>query len=105
MTIDARIEILDRIVQMKRGKPFEADKFVGLKRLAAFHLNDSIKDFNSRVDRHQHIGKGFIGLDAFRRLLNDPRFIGLPMCLETPKGPEMKEDIENLATLRSLFKN
>ena len=83
----------------------ELDKFIGLKRLAAFHLNDSIKDFHSRVDRHQHIGKGFIGLDAFRRLLNDQRFFGLPMCLETPKGPEMKEDLENLATLRSLFKN
>jgi deoxyribonuclease IV len=83
----------------------ELDKFVGLKRLAAFHLNDSIKDFNSHVDRHQHIGKGFIGLDAFRRLLNDRRFFGLPMCLETPKGPEMKEDIENLATLRNLFAN
>ncbi len=83
----------------------ELDKFVGLKKLAAFHLNDSIKDFHSRVDRHQHIGKGFIGLDPFRRLLNDPRFFGLPMCLETPKGPEMKEDIENLATLRSLFAN
>jgi len=83
----------------------ELDKFVGLKRLAAFHLNDSIKDFHSRVDRHQHIGKGFIGLDAFRRLLNDPRFSGLPMCLETPKGPEMAEDVENLATLRSLFQN
>ena len=83
----------------------ELDKYVGLKRLAAFHLNDSIKDFHSRVDRHQHIGKGFIGLGAFWRLLNDPRFFGLPMCLETPKGPEMKEDVENLATLRSLFKN
>ena len=83
----------------------ELDKLVGLKRLVAFHLNDSIKDFHWRVDRHQHIGKGFIGLEAFRRLLNDPRFFGLPMCLETPKGPEMKEDVENLATLRSLFKN
>jgi deoxyribonuclease IV len=83
----------------------ELDKHVGLKKLAAFHLNDSIKDFHSRVDRHQHIGKGFIGLDAFRRLLNDQRFFGLPMCLETPKGPEMKEDVENLATLRSLFAN
>src|SRR5580658_5696106 len=83
----------------------ELDKFIGIKKLAAFHLNDSIKDFHSRVDRHQHIGKGFIGLGAFRRLLNDPRFFGLPMCLETPKGPEMKEDVENLATLRSLFKN
>ena len=83
----------------------ELDKFIGIKRLAAFHLNDSIKDLNSRVDRHQHIGKGFIGLDAFRRVLNDPRFAGLPMCLETPKGPDLKEDIENLAILRSLFKN
>jgi deoxyribonuclease IV len=83
----------------------ELDKCIGIKKLAAFHLNDSIKDFHSRVDRHQHIGKGFIGLDAFRRILNDRRFFGLPMCLETPKGPEMKEDLENLATLRSLFKN
>ena len=47
----------------------------------------------------------FIGLDAFRRILNDERFFGLPMCLETPKGDDMKEDIENLATLRSLFAN
>ncbi len=83
----------------------ELDKYIGLKRLVAFHLNDSVKDFNSKVDRHQHIGKGFIGLDAFRRLLNDRRFFGLPMCLETPKGPDLKEDIENLATLRSLLAN
>jgi len=83
----------------------ELDKYIGIKRLAAFHLNDSVKDFNSKVDRHQHIGKGFIGLDAFRRLLNDRRFFGLPMCLETPKGPDLKEDIENLATLRSLLAN
>ncbi len=83
----------------------ELDKFIGIEKLAAFHLNDSIKDFGSRVDRHQHIGKGFIGLGAFRRILNDRRFFDLPMCLETPKGPELKEDIENLATLRSLLKN
>jgi deoxyribonuclease IV len=83
----------------------ELDKYIGLKRLVAFHLNDSVKDFNSKVDRHQHIGKGFIGLDAFRCLLNDKRFFGLPMCLETPKGPDLKEDIENLATLRSLLAN
>ena len=83
----------------------ELEKYIGIKRLVAFHLNDSVKDFNSKVDRHQHIGKGFIGLDAFRRLLNDSRFFGLPMCLETPKGPDLKEDIENLATLRSLLAN
>src|SRR5260370_14179727 len=83
----------------------ELDKFIGIKKLAAFHLNDSIKDFNSRVDRHQHIGKGFIGLDAFRRLLNDPRFFGLPMCLENLKGPDINEDIVTFPKLRILFAN
>ena len=48
--------------------------------------------------------RAIIGLEAFRRVLNDPRFAGMPMCLETPKGPDFKEDLENLATLRSLFK-
>jgi deoxyribonuclease-4 len=79
------------------------DEHIGLDKIAAFHLNDATKPINSRVDRHQHIGQGFIGLDAFRRLLNDARFAGIPMCLETPKGPDMKEDVQNLATLRSLF--
>lgn len=83
----------------------ELEKYIGLKRVVAFHLNDSYKDFNSKVDRHQHIGKGFLGLNSFRRVLNDQRFFGLPMCLETPKGPDLKEDIENLATLRSLLAN
>ena len=79
------------------------DEHIGLKKIVAFHLNDATKPINSRIDRHQHIGQGFIGLDAFRRLLNDERFFGIPMCLETPKGPDLKEDVENLATLRSLF--
>jgi deoxyribonuclease-4 len=83
----------------------ELDEYIGLKKLVAFHLNDSIKDLNSRVDRHQHIGKGMLGLEGFRRVLNDHRFSGLPMCLETPKGPDLKEDVENLATLRSLFRD
>ncbi len=82
----------------------EFDETIGIERLAAFHLNDSKKEFNSRVDRHEHIGKGFIGVDAFRRLMNDKRFWGLPMCLETPKGPDLKEDRENLTLLRSLIK-
>lgn len=81
----------------------ELAEAIGIDRLAAFHLNDSKKPFKSRVDRHEHIGKGHIGLEPFRRLLNDPRFAGLPMCLETPKGPDLKEDVENLATLRELF--
>jgi deoxyribonuclease IV len=81
----------------------EFDEAIGIKLLAAFHLNDSKKEFNSRVDRHENIGKGFIGVEAFRLLMNDTRFWGLPMCLETPKGPELKEDRENLALLRSLL--
>ena len=82
----------------------EFDEAIGLKLLAAFHLNDSKKEFHSRVDRHEHIGKGHIGVEAFRLLMNDPRFWGIPMCLETPKGPDLKEDVENLTLLRSLIK-
>ena len=81
----------------------EFDEIIGIERLAAFHLNDSKKEFHSRVDRHEHIGKGFIGVEAFRLLMNDQRFWGLPMCLETPKGPDLKEDRENLTLLRSLL--
>jgi len=81
----------------------EFDEAIGIERLAAFHLNDSKKEFNSRVDRHEHIGKGHIGVEAFRLLVNDQRFWGLPMCLETPKGPDLKEDRENLTLLRSLI--
>jgi deoxyribonuclease-4 len=80
----------------------EFDETIGLELLAAFHLNDSKKEFHSRVDRHEHIGKGHIGVEGFRLLLNDQRFWGFPMCLETPKGPDLKEDIENLTLLRSL---
>lgn len=82
----------------------EFDEIIGVERLAAFHLNDSKKEFHSRVDRHEHIGKGFIGIEAFRLLMNDKRFWGLPMCLETPKGPDLKEDRENLDLLRSLIR-
>ena len=81
----------------------EFDEAIGLDRLAAFHLNDSKKEFNSRVDRHEHIGKGHIGVEAFRFLMNDKRFWNLPMCLETPKGPDLAEDRENLTLLRSLI--
>jgi deoxyribonuclease-4 len=81
----------------------EFDEAIGIEMLAAFHLNDSKKEFNSRVDRHEHIGKGHIGLEAFRLLMNDKRFWGVPMCLETPKGLDLAEDRENLSLLRSLF--
>ena len=82
----------------------EFDRVIGLDRLACFHLNDSMKDLGSRVDRHERIGKGKIGLDGFRLLLNDERFANIPMVLETPKGKEMKEDKMNLKILRKLIK-
>ena len=81
----------------------EFDETIGLGLLVAFHLNDAKKDLGCRVDRHEHIGKGFIGLEAFRLLMNDKRFWGLPMCLETPKSDDCHEDHENLATLRNLL--
>lgn len=82
---------------------FEAfDRIVGLGRLKAFHLNDSRGPLGCRVDRHWHIGRGLMGAEPFRLLLNDPRFDGLPGILETPKGPEYAEDVRNLAVLRRL---
>jgi deoxyribonuclease IV len=79
------------------------DAAIGLDKLRAIHINDSKKDLNSHVDRHEQIGQGFVTLEAFRMLLNDPRLVRVPMILETPKGPEMLEDIQNLAILRSLI--
>jgi len=77
---------------------------VGLKRIKAFHLNDSRRELGSRVDRHAHIGRGRMGLAPFRRLLNDRRFRKVPMYLETPKGKEKGVDLDaiNLKTLRGL---
>jgi deoxyribonuclease IV len=81
------------------------DRLIGVERIKAFHLNDSRRERGSRVDRHAHIGRGHLGLDPFRLLLNDPRFQRIPMYLETPKefenGVEM--DQINLQTLRSLI--
>ncbi|MGH7778452.1 MAG: deoxyribonuclease IV [Candidatus Binataceae bacterium] len=82
----------------------DLDKYIGFTRLAAFHMNDSLKPFHSRIDRHQHIGKGFIGVEAFGRIVNDPRFAGIPMCLETEPGEESKDVAADLATLKSLLK-
>lgn len=80
------------------------DKIIGLERLKFFHLNDSKKGLGSRVDRHEHIGKGKIGLEGFRLLMNDPRFANHPMVLETPKEKDLKDDVENLRVLKSLIK-
>ncbi len=88
------------------------DRTVGLDRIQVFHLNDSKKPCGSRVDRHEHIGKGCLGLEPFRRLLNDSRFANLPMLLETPKldtaASRRRSDVDpwdarNLRTLRKLI--
>jgi deoxyribonuclease-4 len=65
-------------------------------------LNDSKTHLGSRVDRHEHIGKGKIGREAFRHIVNDARFKNHPGCLETPKSKDLHEDVENLAVLRAL---
>lgn len=78
------------------------DQTVGLDLIRCFHFNDSKGDLGSRKDRHEHIGKGAIGLSGFAQILNDTRFSGIPMVLETPKSDDMHEDVENLAVLRGL---
>lgn len=82
----------------------EFDRLIGVERIKAFHLNDSLKPFGSRVDRHAHIGRGHLGLEPFRHLLNDKRFAKVPMYLETNKGEEKGEQLDaiNLRTLKSL---
>lgn len=81
----------------------EMERHVGLDNVGAFHLNDSKKPLGSRVDRHQHIGEGELGLEPFRFLLNDPRFTRIPKLLETPKPVEHESDRRNLGVLRSLI--
>jgi len=83
-------------------KDFE--NILGLDRLAAFHVNDSKRELNSRVDRHEHIGQGHIGTTGFSFLMNDSRFEKIPKILETPKGPDMKEDVENMKVLRGMVR-
>ena len=79
------------------------DKLIGLSRLKAIHLNDSVKGLGSRVDRHAPIGQGAIGLAGFRLLMQDPRFLAIPLILETPKGSDpVAADQANLQILRNL---
>jgi deoxyribonuclease-4 len=92
------------------GYAAQFGRLVGFDRLKAFHLNDSKKPLGSRVDRHEHIGQGCLGVEPFRRIVNDRRFHGLPMLLETPKGNGQPRgpivvdpfDEQNLATVRGL---
>ena len=79
------------------------DRLLGLDKLHCLHLNDSKYDLGENKDRHTHIGQGYLGIEAFRMLLNDARLHALPMLLETPKGKGMEEDVKNLALLRSLI--
>jgi deoxyribonuclease IV len=96
----AGYEISDKASYTKTMSEF--DKVVGLDRLKAIHLNDSMAPFNSRKDRHAHIGQGEIGEEAFRFVMTDPRLQSIPMSLETPKDSEMTEDKMNLRKLYEL---
>jgi len=82
----------------------EFDKIIGIEKLCAFHLNDSKTPLGSNVDRHENIGKGFLGLEPFKFLVNNEKFKNHPMILETPGGDEMyKEDLKTLNLLKSLI--
>lgn len=78
---------------------------IALDRLKVIHVNDSKREFGSRVDRHENIGKGKIGIGAFQNLVNDENLKKIPMIIETPKGEDLAEDVENLKILRSLVKH
>ena len=81
------------------------DRLIGLPRLAAWHLNDSKTALGSRVDRHEHIGKGKIGLAPFTAIMKSKEFQKIPKVLETPKSDDLKEDVENMKVLRKLLQD
>lgn len=81
----------------------EFDRLIGQRLIKCFHFNDSKKGLGSRVDRHDHIGAGELGLQAFALILNDPRFADTPKIIETEKSDDMHEDVENLRVLRGLL--
>jgi deoxyribonuclease-4 len=83
----------------------ELDRELGLAMLKCWHFNDSKGSLGSRLDRHTHIGEGEIGLEGFRLVLNDPRWDGIPMLLETPKEDDLKEDLMNLQRLCALVED
>jgi len=84
----------------------ELDRIIGVARVRCIHMNDSKRELGSRVDRHEHIGKGKIGKSGFANFLNDPRFGGVPIILETPKGVDGRgRDLDkvNLKRLRQMI--
>jgi len=98
----AGVDLADRKAYLAFWREF--DLLLGLDRLKAIHVNDSKRELGSRVDRHEHIGRGKIGVEAFRSILRDKRLRHVPMYLETPKGEHEGEqwDVINLRTLREL---
>lgn len=99
----AGYDIKSKVGYKKTMKEF--DDIIGIELLKCFHMNDSKKELGSRVDRHEHIGKGFIGKEGFSNIMNDKKIAHIPKVLETPKGKDMKEDVMNLEMLRSLIRN
>lgn len=82
----------------------QADKLFGLPSVLGLHLNDSKVPLGKRVDRHEHLGLGEIGLDCFKWIVQDPRWASTPKVLETPKSEDMHEDVENLTKLASFLR-
>jgi deoxyribonuclease-4 len=99
----AGYDMADAIAMKKMFAEF--DRVIGRDRLAAIHVNDSKTARGSRVDRHEHIAKGQIGLAAFGFIMNEPRFRKIPKVLETPKNKALREDIANMRALRRLVTN
>jgi deoxyribonuclease-4 len=94
---------------LRTKKDYEAtfaafEQEIGADQLLAVHMNDSKVPFDSRKDRHDHLGEGQIGLDAFKLLVADPRWKHVPMVLETPKEEEMAEDVANLEKLKPFIR-
>lgn len=83
----------------------EVERLIGLNRLVVWHLNDSKTEFGSKIDRHESIGKGKIGIETFRWIINDNRWASICGCIETPKMGDIHEDKRNLTILRGLRNN
>ncbi len=81
----------------------EYERIIGIQNLKAIHINDSQRELNSHIDRHEHIGKGKLGLDAFKLLFNDPHFFDIPKILETPKKQDLKDDKKNMDRIKKLL--
>jgi deoxyribonuclease-4 len=104
-TFAAGYDLTNRDSYLKVWDDF--DRIIGISRLACFHINDSKKGLGCRVDRHEQVGQGAMGLEPFRFIMNDPHFVAIPKILETPKEDDAGVDMDevNLRLLRSLVEN